>query len=192
MTTLLALTWTDWLHLFGHYLLLSLLSIGGGITTAPEMQRYLVSQQHWLTATQFNGSIALAQAAPGPNILFVALLGWNIGLNSGGILHGFLGVGVTMLGMLLPSTTLTYVLSRWGHRNGKLRSVRAFKQGLAPVVIALLLATSWTLAHSNNDGAHGWQLWLLTVLTVVIVLCTRLHLLCLLAAGALLGALGFL
>ena len=192
MTTLLPLAWTDWLHLFGHYLLLSLLSDGGGITTAPEMQRYLVLQQHWLTSTQFNSSIALAQAAPGPNILFVALLGWNIGLNSGGILHGFLGVGVTMLGMLLPSTTLTYVLSRWGHKNGKLRAVRAFKQGLAPIVIALLLATSWTLALTNNNGVHSWQLWLLTAVTVVIVLRTRLHLLWLLGAGALLGSLGFL
>lgn len=192
MTTALPLAWSDWLHLFGYYLMLSLLSIGGGITTAPEMQRYLVTQQHWLSSTQFNASIALAQAAPGPNILFVALLGWNVGLNSGGILYGFVGVAVTMLGMLLPSTTLTYVLSRWGHRNGELRAVRAFKQGLAPIVIALLLATSWTLAQSNNDVEHGWQLWLLTAVTILVILGTHLPLLWLLGAGALLGALGLI
>jgi len=60
--------------LFLHYLLLSLLSIGGAITTAPEMHRDLVGQQGWLSDTQFTSSIALAQAAPGPNILF-SLLG---------------------------------------------------------------------------------------------------------------------
>jgi chromate transporter len=75
----------DWLSLFIHYLSLSLLSVGGAITTAPDMHRYLVDQQGWLTDPQFSASIAIAQAAPGPNVLFVALLGWNVGLNAGGL-----------------------------------------------------------------------------------------------------------
>ena len=78
----------DWVELFLHYLSLSLLSIGGAITTAPDMHRFLVDQQHWLTDAQFNASIAIAQAAPGPNVLFVALLGWNVGLNAGGLPAG--------------------------------------------------------------------------------------------------------
>ena len=63
------------LGLFGHFLLLSLLAVGGAITTAPDMHRYLVTQQHWLSDAQFTSSIAIAQAAPGPNVLFVAVLG---------------------------------------------------------------------------------------------------------------------
>jgi chromate transporter len=58
--------------------------VGGAITTAPDMHRYLVTDQRWLTDSQFTSSIALAQAAPGPNVLFVALMGWNVGLNAGG------------------------------------------------------------------------------------------------------------
>ena len=73
------------------------------ITTAPEMHRYLVDQQHWLSDFQFNDSIAIAQAAPGPNILFVALLGWNIGMNAGGFATALLGALITMTGILLPS-----------------------------------------------------------------------------------------
>ncbi|WP_334166020.1 chromate transporter, partial [Tepidimonas sp.] len=74
----------DWLAIFTHFLSLSLLAIGGAITTAPDMHRYLVTQNGWLSESQFSAAIALAQAAPGPNILFVALMGWTVGLNSAG------------------------------------------------------------------------------------------------------------
>ncbi|MEO7127953.1 MAG: chromate transporter [Rhodoferax sp.] len=194
----IVLTQADWLALFTHFLILSLLSIGGAITTAPEMQRYLVVDNLWLTNAQFNSSIALAQAAPGPNVLFVALVGWNVGLNAGGGLAAgaagwgwaLAGVSVAMLGIMLPSATLTFVAARWGHRNRELRPVRAFKQGVAPIVIALLISTGWVLTAAHNHPAQDWRLWLLTVVTALIVWKTRIHLLWLLGAGALLGALG--
>jgi chromate transporter len=186
----LTLQWSDWLSLFVHYLSLSLLSMGGAITTAPDMHRYLVDQQRWLTDSQFNASIAIAQAAPGPNVLFIALMGWNVGLNAGGMPTALLGVFLTMIGILLPSTTLTYVAARWGHRNRELRAVRAFKLGMAPIVVGLLIATGWIMASAHNDPATDWPLWLVTVITALIVWRTRTHLLWLLAAGALLGWFG--
>ena len=182
----------EWLALFLHYLSLSLLSIGGAITTAPDMHRFLVDQQHWLTDAQFNASIAIAQAAPGPNVLFVALLGWNVGMNAGGLPAGLLGVFLAMLGILIPSTTLTYVAAQWGHRNRELRAVRAFKQGMAPIVVALLIATSWILAGANGSSLKDWPAWLLTAATAVVVWRTKIHLLWLLGAGALLGWFGFI
>ena len=180
----------DWFHLFLHYLTLSLLSIGGAITTAPDMHRFLVDQQHWLTDAQFNASIAIAQAAPGPNVLFVALLGWNVGLNAGGLLTGLLGVLLSLTGILIPSTVLTYAAAQWGYRNRELRAVRAFKQGMAPIVVALLIATSWILAGANGSSLKDWPLWLVTAATALIVWRSRIHLLWLLGAGALLGGFG--
>lgn len=187
----LHMDWPDWLNLFGHYLLLSLLSIGGGITTAPDMHRYLVDDKGWLTDPQFTASISLAQAAPGPNILFVALMGWNVGINAGGTATALLGVMITMVGILLPSTILTYAASQWGHRNRNLRSVRAFKQGMAPIVVALLLATGWILAGADKDPAGNWPLWLVSIAAAILVWRTKIHLLWLLGAGALLGWFGF-
>ena len=186
----IVLTVQDWFSLFFHYISLSLLAIGGAITTAPDMHRYLVDQQHWLTDAQFNASIAIAQAAPGPNVLFIALMGWNVGLNAGGLLTGLLGVFTTMLGILIPSTTLTYLAAQWGHRNRELRAVRAFKQGMAPIVVALLIATGWILAESNGGDIQHWPVWLLTGLTALVVWRTKIHLLWLLGAGALLGWFG--
>ncbi len=185
----LVLSWTDWVNLFGHYLMLSLMSVGGAISTTPEMHRFLVEQNQWLTQAQFNESIALAQAAPGPNVLFVALMGWNVGLNAGSMTAAVLGVAVTMLGIMIPSTVLTYVAAQWGHRNRELRAVRAFKQGMAPIVIALLLSTSFILGAAGRDAGRDWPLWLLAVVSGLLIWRTRIHLLWLLAAGAVLGAL---
>ena len=182
----------DWLSLFVHYLSLSLLSVGGAISTAPDMHRFLVNEQHWLTDAQFNASIAIAQAAPGPNVLFIALMGWNVGLNAGGMLTGILGVFLSMFGILIPSTTLTFTAAQWGHRNRELRAVRAFKQGMAPIVVALLIATSWILATSNGSEFKHWPLWLLTAVSALVVWRTKLHLLWLLGAGAILGWFGLI
>ena len=186
-----ALSAADWLSLFMHYLVLSLLSVGGAITTAPDMHRFLVDEHGWITDPQFSASIAIAQAAPGPNVLFVALLGWNVGLNAGGIPFAVFGMLVCMVGVMLPSTTLTYMAARWGHENRELRGVRAFKQGMAPVVIALLVATGWILATGANYAVSNWPVWATVVVTTLVVWRTRIHLLWLLGTGALLGWFGW-
>ena len=195
MNHAIALQPLDWLNLFFYYISISLLAVGGAIATAPDMHRFLVERQGWLTDLQFNASIAIAQAAPGPNVLFIALLGWNVGINAGGAgpagwASGALGMVLSMVGIMLPSTTLTWLATRWGHRNRERRSVRAFKQGMAPVVIGLLLATAWLLSSAHSNPATDLALWLLTAVCALLVWRTRLHLLWLLGAGALLGALG--
>ena len=199
MAPALTMDAVDWLHLFTHFLTLSLLAVGGAITTAPDMHRFLVDQRHWLTDPQFSSSIAIAQAAPGPNVLFVGLMGWNVGLNAGGGLGGgvhayalaLMGAAIAMVGILLPSTVVTYTATRWAHRNRELRGVRAFKAGMAPVVVALMLATGWLLASAHRDTARDWRLWLLTAAVTLIVWRTRVHLLWLISVGAVLGALGW-
>jgi chromate transporter len=179
----------NWLQVFGHYLSLSLLTVGGAIATAPEMHRYLVSKQGWLSDSQFNSSIAIAQSAPGPNVLFVALMGWNLGLNAGSYWLALLGMCLALGGIMLPSSLLTYWTSRWSHANREVRGVRAFKLGLAPVVVALMCSTGWLLASVYREP-HDWPLWLTTVITTMLVVHTRIHILWLLGAGAALGALG--
>lgn len=184
---LLVLGWQDWLALLAQFMLLSLMSVGGAISTSSDMHRYLVVEQHYLTPVQFAESIALAQAAPGPNVLFVALMGWHVGMNSGSMALALLGVAVTMFGILLPSTVLSFTAAQWGHRNRELRAVRAFKLGMAPVVIALMLATSWILASAGGQAERDWPLWLLSLASALVLWRTRLHILWVLAAGAVLG-----
>ncbi len=182
----------DWLSLLVHYLALSLLCVGGAITTAPDMHRFLVQEKAWLTDPQFSASIAIAQAAPGPNVLFTALMGWNVGLNAGGLWTALLGMLVCLGGIMLPSSVLVYLTAQWSHRNSDLRAVRAFKQGMAPLVVALLVATGWILATGNGYALSNAPAWAVTAVAALIVWRTRVHLLWLLGAGAVLGWFGWI
>ena len=62
---------------------------------------------------------------------------------------------------------------------------------MAPIVIALLVATGWLLTGTHDDPAKQWPLWVLSAVTTLVVWRTKTHLLVLLATGALLGAFGF-
>jgi len=169
--------------LFFHFLTLSLLSIGGAITTVPEMHRFLVEQQGWLSETQFSASIGLAQAAPGPNLLFVAVLGWNVA--------GLPGATASMAGILLPSTCLVLAATRWARANRERREVRAFSAGMVPLTLGLMVATGWLLALPFvRVEAHRWGTLALVALTVLLVLRTRLGLVWMVLGGGVLGALG--
>jgi chromate transporter len=174
------LTPGDWLSLFLHFAALSLLAIGGAITTVPDMQRLIVRDQGWLTDGQFTASVALAQAAPGPNVLFVAVIGFNVG--------GLLGVVATMAGTLLPSTTLALAASRYGERHRQARGTRAFTNGLAPVTIGLLLSTSWILLEPTRGH---WGSAALVALTLLVMLRTRYSPLWPICAGAVAGVAGW-
>jgi len=174
------LDWIDLLQLCGHFALLSLLAVGGAITSASDMQRYLVGQQGWIDALQFNASIAIAQAAPGPNILFVALLGWSVA--------GPLGMLATMAGIMLPSSALTLVVSRYGRSRQDTLPVRAFSVGLAPLTIGLLLATGWVLAQPSRGH---WGAMVLVPVTILFMLKTSRSPLWMIGVGAVVGALGW-
>lgn len=170
----------DWLGLFTHFLMLSMLAVGGAMATAPDMHRYLVEQRGWLDDEAFTQAIAIGQAAPGPNLLFVAVLGWQVG--------GLPGAAVTMAGMLLPSTTVALLAGRWSHRHRDARVVLAFAAGMAPLTIGLLLATGVLLAQPllGRPGAL-----LLMLGTVLVMMVRRSSPMVLVLVGALAGALGW-
>ena len=171
------LSTADWGGLFAQFLLLSLLSIGDAISTVPEMHRYLVEQHHWLSNDQFSAMVAIAQAAPGPNLLFVAVLGWGVA--------GFFGMCVTMAGILIPSTTLTLAAARWGEARRHTRGVQAFVMGMAPLSVGLVLSTGFIL----GKPAYGSP-WLFATMVATVAVCvrTRVSPLWLIAAGGLVGA----
>ena len=168
--------------LFGHFMLWSLLSIGGAIGLLPDMHRYLVEVQHSITDAQFNAALALGQASPGPNmILFAALLGWHVA--------GVIGALAGAIGLILPSTLITLGYFRYSSDNPEHRWIRAIHNGLAPITVGLLLSSGWLLAAQNVHDL--WQgFWVGVV--VVLSLWTRVNPLWLLLAGAAAGALGWL
>lgn len=162
-------------ELFTHFLMLSMLAVGGAITAAPEMHRFVVGNG-WIDDAQFSASIAIAQASPGPNILFVTLIGFTAG--------GAAGAVATTVGMLLPSSVVALALFRWTERRHELRWVKAFRAGMAPITIGLVLATGWILAQANLDAP---VMVAITAATALVLVHTRLNPLWTIAAGALVG-----
>jgi chromate transporter len=169
----------DLLQLALHYCVLSMLAVGGAISTAADMQRYLVEEQGWMTTEQFSASIAIAQAAPGPNILFVALMGWTVA--------GPAGMLATMIGIMLPSSVLAMLVGRYGRRRAEALPMRAFTTGMVPLTIGLLVATGWLLTEPSRGR---WPAVLLVLGTVAVMVRTKLGPLWLIAVGAIVGALG--
>lgn len=166
---------------FQHFLLMSLLATGGAITLAPEMHRYMVGQTGLLTDTQFTSSIAIAQAAPGPNLLFVTVMGWQAA--------GVWGALATTIGVLTPSAILVVLVNRFSNSRADSAWVQAMKEGLAPVVIALMLATAWILAEPWFDNVNVLAL---VMLAAGLAAFTRIAPVLLIAVGALIGGLGVL
>jgi chromate transporter len=178
-----SLTWPELMGLMLHFMLLSLLAVGGAITTAPDMQRYVVIQNHWITDAQFSASIAIAQAAPGPNVLFVAVIGWNVA--------GLWGAIATLVGSLLPSTLLTLWITRWGDQRREARGLRAFTTGMAPLTLGLLTATGWVLAEPFvREPSQRVGALLLVAITIVLMTRTKISPIWLVGLGAAVGALG--
>ncbi len=164
-----------------HFALLSLMAIGGVSSVLPDMQRYVVEANQWLSERQFADAYALGQAAPGPNMMFVTLLGWQ--------LAGWAGAVVATLATICPPIVLTLGVTRLSARNPDAPLARAIRSGLSPIAIGLTLSSGWILAQSAD---HNWRTALLTLLTIVLMVRTRLNPVWLIAAGAIAGITGIL
>jgi chromate transporter len=164
-----------------HFALLSLMAIGGMSSILPDLQRYVVEANHWMSDRQFADAYALGQAAPGPNMMFVTLLGWQ--------LSGWAGAIVATLAIILPPLMLTLAVTRLHAHDVDAPLGRAIRGGLGPIAIGLTLSSGWILAQSTD---HGWRSALLTLATVALMLRTRLNPVWLIAAGAIAGISGIL
>lgn len=168
------------IELTAQFLLLSMLSIGGANAIIPEIHRRAVDVHHWMTDADFAQLFALSQAAPGPNVLIVSLIGWKVA--------GVVGGVVAMLAMSGPSSLLTYgVAHAWERfRDAPLRI--AIQRGLAPVTVGLILASGYVLTRATDQS---WAAYAITAVTLGLGLVTPMHPLWFLGIAAVIGALGW-
>ena len=94
----------------------SLLSFGGANSVLPEIYRELVSFKNWITPNDFNNLFALSQIIPGPNVLFVSLLGFKI--------IGIKGAILSTLGMCLPSSLLCISITKFSNKISSFKTTK--------------------------------------------------------------------
>ena len=162
-----------------HFALLSLVAIGGVSVVLPEMRRVSVDVHHWMTAAQFTDLFAIARAAPGPNVLLVALVGWQAA--------GLAGALVATVAMCGPSCVLTYGVARAWQRLGGTRWQQAVEAGLAPITVGFVLAAGYLLTRTADAA---WTTYGVTAVTAALILFTRIHPLWLFGAAGVLGLAG--
>ena len=164
--------------LFFEFVLLSFVAFGGATALLPEMHRVVVEHHQWLDDTTFTHLYAIAQAAPGPTVLVVTLIGWKVA--------GLVGALAATVAMCLPMSVLIYLLiDRWESFAGR-RWQKAISLGVAPLAVGLVFSGATLIAQAAGLGLAAWALLLLTV---VVNLKTRTHPLWLIGLGALLGLL---
>ncbi len=158
---------------------LSVLAFGGGNTILPEMQRQVVEVHGWMTAADFSALFALGQAAPGPNLMVVTLVGWHVA--------GLPGVLATTIAKFGPSSIITVIaLGLW--EKFKDRPWRGVIQvGIFPMTVGLVAASASLITEAS---VHTWLLGAITAIVAILASVTRIHPLWLLFAGALAGLLG--
>jgi len=158
----------------------SFFAIGGASSAVPEMHRQTVAIAQWLTDRQFSELFAIAQAAPAPNVMFVALLGHFIA--------GVPGAVVATVAMCGPTCFLAYGVSRVFERFRNARWRIAIQAGLVPVTVGLIAASALIIARAAD---HDWAGFAITAATFAFVYWTRLSPLVAFACAALLGLGGF-
>ncbi len=158
---------------------LSVLAFGGGNTILPEMQRQVVEVHGWMTAADFSALFALGQAAPGPNLMVVTLVGWHVA--------GWMGMLVTTIAKFGPSSIITIiVLGLWERFKDK--PWRGIVQaGIFPMTIGLVAASASLITEAS---VHSWLLGLITAVVALVASTTRVHPLWLLLIGSLVGLVG--
>ena len=157
----------------------SFLAIGGLWVVLAELYRVIVVVNGWVSATEFTSLFALAQASPGPNALFVTLVGWRMAGIPGGI--------AATAAFMLPAALLVAVVSRMWNRWQERRWFAAVQSGLIPLTIGLMAASAWLLI---NAASWYWQGYLVTALATAVALWTRLPPVVILAVAAVAGATG--
>lgn len=160
-----------------HFFILSLISFGGASATLPEMHRVFVDTLHLMSNADFINLYALSQAAPGPNVLFVGLFGWQMAALPGAL--------ISLVAMCGPTILISVAVEIFGGRYYNSKHYTVFRRSLTPISIGFLMSISVLLVRTSID----YRTILLSLATVIILLKKNINPLFLIIAGGILGAL---
>ena len=158
---------------------LSLVAIGGANAVIPGMHRQVVEGHGWMNDQTFVNLFAVAQAAPGPNVLIVSLIGWHVA--------GLAGLAVATFAMIGPSSLLAFAAGRLVARFSGSSTIRIMQSGLVPIMVGLILASGVVTGRAADRSLLQLAI---TAGTALFVLLSGRSPLWALAAAAALSVLG--
>jgi len=147
-----------YVHLALSFALLSILAVGGGTAVLPEMQT-LLAHQFGIDHTQFVHIYSMGQVAPGPNMLMVLVIGFQVA--------GLVGAGVVLLSFFLPSSILCFYVGRVWNRFGDSPWRRSIQNTLEPISIGLMASGVYAVAKASIVSPITLALALITLYMIL-------------------------
>ena len=141
-----------------NFVLLSLLAVGGGTAVLPEMQSILYAH-FGLDHTQFVHMYSIGQLAPGPNMLMVLIIGYQIA--------GLAGAGIVLLAFFLPSSILCFYVGRLWVRIGESPWRRAVQNALEPISVGLMASGVYAVGKASIVSSLTAGLALITLYLIL-------------------------
>jgi chromate transporter len=141
------------------FLWLGVIGFGGPPAHIALMQQEAQEKRGWLTREEFTDGLAVCNLLPGPaSTQMTIYIGW--------IRKGLVGGLVAGTCFIFPAFCLMVFLSWLYFTFGTLPQLAAFFYGLKPVVVSIVLATTWRLAL---PFLRDWRFWLLVVLSAGLI-----------------------
>ena len=141
---------------------IGLQSFGGGATTLYLMRRVTVEEQQWLSDEEYSLYWGIVQIAPGINLLGqTVLIGWRVA--------GALGAIVALIGLLLPSISITILITA-GYATIRTQPlVMAALHGIIPatVGVGVVLVIQMLKPPVMTSYREGW--WHLGLSVMVLI-----------------------
>jgi chromate transporter len=156
------------------FVMISLIAIGGMNAVIPAMLHEIVDTMHWMDEETFMHLFTVTQITPGPNVVIVSLLGWQIA--------GWQGLVVTTFAILLIPCLLAFLVGRVANRLGQSKGFKLAQAALVPVAVGLIVAGGLDLAQAAHKG---WLTAALTLVNIAVVFYTKANPIWALSASAL-------
>ncbi len=148
--------------------LIGLQSFGGGASTLFLIQHEFMDKRAWLTQDEFNRLWSLCLMTPGINLIAVTVL-------IGRKLCGIRGIIASLAGLLLPSATITCLLTAGFQLVEHSRIVQAILQGVIPATAGIMLLVGLRFAvpllkQGRVEGLHKLSLSVVLIATITVAI----------------------
>ncbi len=149
---------TTLLDLFLTFARISLIAIGGANAAIPEIRHAAVDVHQWMNTDTFTHLFAVAQSAPGPNVLIASIIGWHVA--------GLAGLLVATIAMVLPASVLAFAVGRLISHFTHRREYKLVQDAVVPVAIGLIIASGIELSLYSAFDVLTWTMVIGTLVFV--------------------------
>ncbi|GCF09283.1 chromate transporter [Dictyobacter arantiisoli] len=146
----------------------------GGFSNLPSLHQDLTARA-WAPEADFGESLSIGQVTPGPNGLWVIVLGY--------LSYGFLGALLALIAITIPPffvLLIAAIYTRLEHQ----RWIPGLMRGISLAVVGTFLTVFWTISKPSSGD---WHSWLICLVAFGMAFSRRINILIILIIAAIAG-----